>query len=415
MIELGGQILTVERSKCFLRAGVIRFDEGGIESIAWDRDVHSAADGGDLECLIMPGMVDAHLHLPQFPIIGAHGMPLLEWLQRVVFPTEATWMDPRYAAQCTRGVAQQLLRHGTTSVAAYATVHGPATAAAMRVLAEIGIGGLVGQVWMNTGMAEELHCPVDQLIDETAALIDAYPPGARLSAAITPRFALSCDANAMQAAGKLARETGAWVQTHLSETQDEVARVRECFGGRDYVQVYQDFGLCGPRSVLGHGIHLSESEVRRLVDADACIAHCPTANSFLRSGAMPWVRWKQAGLRCVLGSDVGAGYERSMVRVARAMIETASRVLPADQADLIPTAAQAFFEITRGACETFGWLDRGVLKAGCRADVLRVRPDRGWIRPGAGDDTAIDPLSRLLFSWDDRWIDQVWLGGRRKI
>ena len=75
---------------------------------------------------------------------------------------------------------------------------------------------------------------------------------------------------------------------------------------------------------MGHSIHLNAGEVTALKDADTVVAHCPVANSFLGAGSMNRNRLRDGGVRVALGSDVGAGYELSMVRVARSMIETAA-------------------------------------------------------------------------------------------
>lgn len=410
MITFGGQLLLDRGDEaCHVCPGVISVENDRIVKVDLAASPADCDVGGD-DYWVLPGLIDAHLHLPQFDIIGAHGCPLLRWLDEVVFPAEIRWNDVGYATEMTRRVAEQLLGVGTTSVAAYATSHPGSTAAAIEVLKSIGIGGCVGMVGMDRAGPPELLRSADEFFDTSASLIDRFPPDGRMSAAITPRFAVSCTEALLDAAGRLAHQSGAILQTHLAETVAECERVASQFGGRDYLEVYHQTGLLGRTSVLGHAIHLSDAHRAVLAETGTTIAHCPTANSFLRSGAMDRALHRKAGVRVVLGSDIGAGYERSMVRVARAMIETASSLRPAggDSESGWPTAATAWHTITAAAADALGWTSVGRIKVGKTADLVLCRPD-AW-----GRTEAVDSLSQLMFAWDDRWIEQVWLAGHRR-
>jgi guanine deaminase len=356
-------------------------------------------DLGGPGCLVCPGLIDVHLHLPQFDSIGADGMTLLDWLDRVVFPAEARWADPAYAGQMTERVVGQLLAHGTTGIAAYATVHHEAALAAIEVLGRTGMRGYVGQVLMDRNAPAELCRDADQLIAETATLLDRKAVG-RIEPAVTPRFAISCTGPLLEQAGELAGRYGAVVQTHLAETERECALIGELFSGVSYTEVYQRAGLLGPRSILGHGIWLDSQERRTLSETGSIIAHCPTANAFLQSGAMDRAGLLAGGVRLGLGSDVAGGPDRSMVRVARAMIETAKA-----RGSAPPTPAEAWWQITAGNADVLGWDDAGRIAAGRAADLIVFEPDIPWR-------DAPDPLGTLLYAWDDRWLRQVVLEGR---
>ena len=148
MIVTGNLLVSDQARYCSLRPGTIRIVEGVIEDIQWD-EISTNADAGGQDYLITPGFVDAHLHLPQFDLIGAHGMPLLKWLSEATFPAEAKWADVDYAKEMTGRVAKQLISHGTTAIAAYATVHHASAIAAIETLQSIGMHGVVGQVLMD--------------------------------------------------------------------------------------------------------------------------------------------------------------------------------------------------------------------------------------------------------------------------
>ncbi|KAA1258681.1 Guanine deaminase [Rubripirellula obstinata] len=405
MIVAGNLLVPSGLHECSLRPGTIRVVDGLIQQIQWD-EISEHADFGGEGFLITPGFIDAHVHLPQFDLIGAHGMPLLRWLMEATFPAEAKWADVDYAKEMTGRVAKQLIGHGTTGIAAYATVHHQSAIAAIEILRSFGMHGLVGQVLMDREAPSEICRPATQLIDEAAVLQERFPTGndsgARpLSAAVTPRFAIACTEELLIGAGRIAEQYQCFVQSHLAETQAECDLVGQLFDGRSYVSVYQDAGLLNERSIYGHGIHLSASDLTEMSESRAVIAHCPTANSFLRSGIMNRHERCEAGVRVAIGSDIGAGYHRSMVRVAAALIEAAAMI-----GDEFPTAAQAWHCITAGNANVLGLSEVGSIQVGHSADLVVARPNIAWLAGGA------DPLSMAMWAWDDRWIEEVVIRGR---
>lgn len=394
MIYAGQLLLPEGADSVRLAEGVVRVESGVITAVE-EGPLPRGYDRGGPACLISPAFVDTHLHLPQFDMIGAHGAPLLDWLQQVTFPSEAKWADADYARAMTHRVCDQLVACGTRILCAYSSVHAEATAAAIEVLTQRGVRGVVGQALSERFAPPDLVGNPDDLLNQTAELLGRFPPGSPVAAAVTPRFAISCGEELLAGAGRLSAEHGAVIQTHLCETQRECEEVRDLFG-KSYVRVYHDAGLLTERSLLGHGIHLGAKDRSTLTECGAVIAHCPTANSFLRSGAMRLAELHASGVRVSLGSDIGAGYERSMPRVARAMIETASAV-----GDVFPTAAQAWWRITAGNAAAAGLADVGVLREGGWGELLVIEPDTPWL------DGPVDPLATLLWSWDDRWLSAV--------
>ncbi|MEM9417538.1 MAG: amidohydrolase family protein [Planctomycetota bacterium] len=404
---IAGHLLLPDNAKpghVRLSPGHLRLDGEQIAEVV-EGELPHTCDAGGPDALITPGFIDTHLHLPQFDTIGAHGLPLLEWLDGVTFPAEHKWEDPGYARAMTTRVVHQLLAHGTTGICAYATVHHDATEAALETILGLGLRGVVGQTLIERNAPDFLSRPASQLLDETVRLLDAYPAGDRVSAAITPRFAVTCSAELMADLGKLAAERNAFIQSHLAETVPECELIAELFDGTSYVDVYGNAGLLTPRSIYGHGIYLDEADQHTLAQTGAMIAHCPTANSFLRSGTMDRLSHQNHRVRTTLGSDIGGGYERSMARVARAMIEAAASFLDRE-VNALPNASQAWWQITAGNAEALGWQDGGRLAAGASADVVVVQPDIPW------HNSAVDPLERLMWSWDDRWVKQTILRGR---
>ncbi len=111
---LSGQILLNDLpDRARIEPGYLRLQGPVIEEVVLG-EAPTTADAGGPHCLISPGFIDAHLHLPQFDMMGAHGLPLLEWLERSTFPNERKWQDPDYAAAMTHRVIDRLFSHGTT-------------------------------------------------------------------------------------------------------------------------------------------------------------------------------------------------------------------------------------------------------------------------------------------------------------
>ena len=385
--------------RCRIAPGMLRIRDGRIEEVV-QGELSPSADAGGPQYLISPGFVDTHLHLPQFDMIGAHGLPLLQWLNDVTFRAETKWADANYASAMARRAVSQCFSFGTTAICAYASVHQDATAAALRVASDAGMRGAIGQVLMDQQAPQTLCRPAAQLIEETSTLLDLFPPGSSMAAAVTPRFAISCSADLLASAGRLACERSAIIQTHLAETIPECQRVSELFDGLSYVDVYDRAGLLGPRSLFGHGIYLNEVDRHKIATVHSKIAHCPTANSFLQSGTMNRESLVHDKVAVTLGSDIGAGYERSMVRVGRAMIEAAASLGKA-----YPDAATAWHAITTGNANHLGWNDIGRIQPGASADIVMIKPDIPWL------ERTVDPLAQLMFAWDDRWIERTWVRG----
>jgi len=353
-------------------------------------------DLGDEGCLICPGFVDAHVHLSQAEIIGCDGLDLLDWLDRVVYPAEIQWTDPAFAETQAKRAYRLLLGAGTLGYAGYLTAHLHSVVAAIRAGYETPLRAVAGQPLMDR------NAPPELLGRKTARL--ATSRRARLLASVTPRYALCCSEELLRRAGKLA-SGGAPIQTHLAESPRECELVRQLFpDAPHYTGVYDRFGLLTERTLLAHCIHLGDEEWRLIAQRDCVVVHCPTANTFLGSGLFDLDAARRHGVRLALGSDVAAGPDLAMPRVARAMIEVAKvrRMTVADRAS-VPTPAEAWHLITRGNAEALGWHDAGRLEAGAAADLLILRP------PVAMDEHLI---GRLIYNWRDDFIAHRILAGR---
>jgi guanine deaminase len=270
--------------------------------------------------LLLPAFVDAHVHLPQLPVRGCYGAPLLPWLARHVYPAEAAFADPAHAAAESERFFRALAAAGTGTAAVFATVHPEATHRAFEAAEAGGLRIVLGKVLMDRNAPADLLEPAREGIRATLELAERWEGagGGRLHVAVTPRFAPACSAELLSAAGAAARDAGLRVQTHLAESADEIEAVRRGFpDARDYLAVYERAGLAGERSIFAHAIHLEEVDFTRIAAAGSAIACCPSSNAFLGSGPFPLSTARRTGVEIGLGSDVGAGPQLSLLDAGR--------------------------------------------------------------------------------------------------
>lgn len=322
--------------------------------------------------LLMPGFIDTHVHYPQTQIIGAYGAQLIEWLEQYTFVAEQQFSDEAYARATAEIFLRETLRGGTTTTAVYCTSHPVSTDAYFSVAEKLGVRTIAGKVMMDRNAPPALLDTAQSAYDDSLALIKRWHGKGRLSYAVTPRFAPTSTPAQLEAAGALwQRHPGTYMQTHLSENKNEIAWVRELFPEhKGYLDVYEHYGLVGPRAIFGHCVHLEEFEWQKLAQSGSAIAHCPTSNGFLGSGLFDFARalnggHGQAPVRTGLATDVGAGTTLSMLRV----MGEAYKIAQLGGYSL--SAAKALYLATHGAARAL-YLDEriGTLQVGKEADIV---------------------------------------------
>ena len=372
---------------------------------------------------VMPGMVDLHAHLPQLPNAGlGFALDLMTWLDRLTFPTERSWADPAVAERLAPAIFKAFAGAGTTTVLAYGVVFEAAMDAAFRAAEAYGIRAILGKVMMDRGTYDPIIEPstiLDRSLRESADLIDRWhgADGGRLGYAVTPRFAVSCTAEMLRESASLARSTGAWWQSHVSEDPFEIAEVRRLFpDALDYLDVYDRAGALGDRTILAHAIHLSERELARLVDSGSRVAHCPASNLFIGAGVMPLARWLDAGMSVGLGTDVSGGPDASLFSVMRvgAYAQMARRAIAGDEGVILDPFAWLRMATLDGA-RALGLDDViGSVEVGKEADLIVVDPSLTAALPGGpADDDPGDLMSRLIFRTHPDMVRAAWVRGRR--
>ncbi len=376
-----------------VRDGAVLIEEGVIVAAGPFDDVRRSP-GAELvkwqhspEAVLIPGLIDVHAHLPQYPVVARVEEALLPWLQRHVFPVEK-----EFNAATARDLAplfyESLARNGTTCAMLYTTIYEESCDVAFEAAERSGLRLILGKVMMDDGsyggLPPEKILPLS--LEQSERLCRKWHgrDGGRIEYAFSPRFAVTCSEELMREAGLLARKFDAYIQTHLSENRHEIEVVRARFPQfPSYTAVYEACGLLGERSVLGHCIHLAPDEIALLAESRAVIAHCPTSNLFLNSGIMPLDRLLDAGLRVGIASDVAGGPELNLWQVMRSTIESQKARSFYEPGVRVPTTADVFHLATLGGAAALG-KERliGTFDVGKEADIVAL--DLGTVQAYGG-------------------------------
>ncbi len=370
--------------------------------------------------LVMPGLVDLHVHLPQVPAAGlGAGLDLMTWLDRYIFPLERSF-DEAAADRLMPQILRAMARAGTTTMLAYGAIWPDSLHAAFRAAEAHGIRAVIGKVMMDELTYDE-RLPRERILDvslkQSAELCERWHGAdeGRLRYAFTPRFAVSCSAEMLHESASLARHYGAYWQTHLSEDRGEIAEVARRFPeALDYLDVYDRAGALGERTILAHAVYLSHRELERIVESGSRVAHCPASNLFLASGVMPLARYLEAGAVVGLGSDVAGGPDLSMVTQMRvgAYVQNALRTVGDDRRAIHDPLGWLRLGTLEGA-RALGMDETiGSLEAGKQADLIAVDPARTAPLPGIDSDDPAEIASRLIFRGHPEMVQAAWVRGR---
>ena len=362
--------------------------------------------------LLMPGFIDAHIHMPQAQVIASWGAQLLDWLNTYTFPAESKFAEPTHAERIAEAFLDELLRHGTTTAVAYCSSHPPSVDAYFAAAEARGVRMVGGKVMMDRNCPDGVRDTAQSSYDDTKALIAKWHGKGRALYAISPRFAITSTPEQMAMAQALVAEhPDLHMQTHLSENRDEIDFTLSLYPkARDYLDVYESYGLLGPRSLFGHAIHLSDRETAAMAATGSVAVFCPTSNLFLGSGLYDKVGLRETGVRRAVATDVGGGTNYSMLRT----LDEGYKVLALRGQKLDPLTA--FWWVTRGNADALGLADAiGTLAPGSEADVvvLDARATPAMALRAETIETLAEELFLLETLGDDRAVAATYVAGER--
>lgn len=372
---------------------------------------------------LIPGLVDLHIHAPQFPQLGtALDVPLEEWLQRYTFPLEARYADLAFASRVYDALVKRLLANGTTTAVYFATIHGPASLRLAETCVAQGQRALVGRVAMD----DPHGCPdyyrdADAItaIHDTATFVDAVraiPGNTLVEPVITPRFIPACSDEALQGLGELARDKGAAVQTHCSESDWEHGFVIDRYGMSD-TRALDSFGLLTRRTVLAHAGFIDAEDMDLIRARGAGVAHCPLSNTYFANAVFPLRRALEKSVRVGLGTDISGGPSAFLLDNARAAV-AGSRMLESGVDPVAPASERgvddsrvdfrdAFWLATAGGADVLD-VPVGLFASGRQFDAVLVDlPDAGLVAQSTDD-----RLQCIVMQATTGDLKATWVAGR---
>jgi guanine deaminase len=350
-------------------------------------------------------------------------MELLEWLNKNAFPEEAKYRDSGYASEAYARFIIHEKKGPNTRLCVFASIHVPSTILLMDMLEESGLVCLIGKVNMDRNCPEYLR--EDNSTGATREWLESFFKGRKdgryknSSPILTPRFIPSCSGELMKSLGKIQREYGLPVQSHLSENRKEIEWVKTlCPESENYADAYANFGLLGNGvpTVMAHCVWSDEKEMDFLAKRGVYVAHCPQSNMNLSSGIAPVRSFMERGINLGLGSDVAGGTHSSIFRAMTDAIQVSklrqTLISPAEKA---LTMEEAFYMGSAGGGSFFGKLHSmdessdlyqgagpsGSFESGWDFDALIIDDSNlgGNVRL-----SIRDRLERVVYLSDDRHI-----------
>ena len=377
-------------------------------------------DYGDL--LIFPGMVDLHVHAPQYAFRGmCMDLELMDWLNQYTFPEEEKYENLEYAEKAYGMFVDALKKGATTRACIFATRHRYATELLMDKMEQSGLISFVGKVNMDREASEDLT--------EESAEISAYTTFGWINAVkdkyqntmpiLTPRFIPCCTDQLMEELRQIQMAYGIPVQSHLSESKGEIEFVKflrpeDSF----YGESYNDYDLFGKnddngtdvKTVMAHCVWSTEEEVELMRKNGVFVAHCPASNMNLTSGIAPIRKYLNLGLNVGLGSDVAGGHSASIFRAITDAIQVSKMYFRMVDESVKPLVfSESFYLATKGGGQFFGKV--GSFEEGYEFDAV-VLDDK--VLPHPQKLNLAERMERAVYlGLDEKCITAKYVAGRK--
>ncbi|NPD44447.1 MULTISPECIES: guanine deaminase [unclassified Lentimicrobium] len=399
----------------FFEDGLLIMDHGLVKALGSYKDLKSQWSSQVViehyrDRILMPGFIDAHIHGVQTAVMASYGADLLQWLKEYTFPLENQFSDADFAKKATHFFFRQMLKNGTTTAAIYSSVHQESIVAIMEEALRLNMRIQAGKTNMDRNAPANLCEATNETFKIGEELIQKYEGKGRLNYLLTPRFAITSTPEQLQQLQLLKEKyPHIGVQTHISENHEEIESTKNLFPDRkDYLDVYEHYDLVEKNTLLGHAIHFSVDEWKRVKESNASLVHCPTSNLFLGSGLFNLQKAWEEDIPLALASDVGGGMSFSMLKTAAAAYQVAA--LRGYKA----TALQLFYLLTLGGARAMGLDDKiGNFEIGKEADFILLDSSNIELVDERlkTAKTLEEKLFAILILGDDRLMDSVWLMG----
>ena len=380
-----------------------------------------------LDCgdkLIFPGMIDLHIHAPQYAFRGmCMDLELMDWLNSYTFPEEEKYENTEYAEKAYSIFVDALKKSATTRSCIFATRHRLATELLMALMEQSGLISYVGKVNMDREASEALT--------EDSADISAYTTFGWINAVkdkfkntkpiLTPRFIPCCTDKLMEELREIQMAYGIPVQSHLSESKGEIDFVKSLRPDNAfYGDSYNEYDLFGKnddidtdvKTVMAHCVWSTDEEVKMMKNNGVFVAHCPASNINLTSGIAPMRKYLDLGLKIGLGTDIAGGHSESVFRAITDTIQVSKMYFRMVDESYKPLVfSEAFYLATMGGGEFFGKV--GCFEEGYEFDAV-VMDDSILAHPQSLN--LSERMERAVYlGLDEKNITDKFVAGRKVI
>ena len=372
--------------------------------------------------LIIPGMVDLHVHAPQYAFRGmCMDLELMEWLNNYTFPEEEKYEDIEYAKKAYKIFVDDLKNSATTRAVIFATRHRHATEVLMEQMEESGLVSYVGKVNMDREATEKLEEESPEMSAfQTFGWINATKDKfVNTKPILTPRFIPSCTDKLMEELREIQMAYGIPVQSHLSESPGEIDFVKFLRPNNEfYGDSYNEYDLFGynddidenVKTVMAHCVWSTDKEVDLMRKNGVFIAHCPASNTNLTSGIAPIRKYIDLNMNVGLGSDIAGGHSLSIFRAVTDTIQMSKMYFRLVNSNYKPIVfSEALYLATKGGGKFFNKV--GSFEEGYEFDAL-VLNDECLKHPQ--ELTILERLERMFYlSLDEKGIVSKFVRGNR--
>jgi 5-methylthioadenosine/S-adenosylhomocysteine deaminase len=399
-------VVPVEPARCVLEGHSIALRAGRIVSIAPSEEVHERFTSPTHVALashvLLPGLVNLHTHAAMTLLRGyGDDTPLMEWLQRYIWPVETRYVSPAFVRDGTMLACAEMLRSGITCFSDMYFFPESAAEAAV----DAGMRAAIGMIVIE--MPSPYAGDARDYLAKGLAMRDALRDEPLLSFCLAPHAPYTVSDPTLERIATYAAELDLPIHTHVHESNDEIRESLSAHGMRPLARL-QRLGLVGPGLIAVHAIHLEAHELAMLAQYGCSVAHCPSSNLKLASGIADVSRMLASDINVGLGTDGAASNNRldvlNEMRTAALLAKGTS-----GDASTLP-AHQALHMATLAGAKALG-LDAqiGSLAVGKRADITAIDLSDIDVAP------CYDPVSDLVYAAGREHVSHVWVEGRLRV
>ena len=404
----GGTLLILDPGATVLRGADLLVRDGRIASFGRPEPPPGTRVLDISGCLVLPGLIQGHIHLGQTFFRGlAEQRRLLSWLRERIWPLEAAH-DDESAYWCGLLGAAECLLGGTTTIQDIGI--GPGARGLLRAIDDSGLRAFAGLCLMDSGetLPAAMRQPTDAVLAEAETLGDGFDgaAGGRLRYVLNPRFILTCSDPLWDGIRDLAHRRSWPVHTQALEQQEETQVVRTIKEGRDEIEYFAERGVLATDLRLAHGVWLTRNHLERARNGRFSVVHCPSSNLKLGSGIADLLAIREAGVPVGIGCD-GAACSNHLDNFQE--LRLAALLQKVKHGPEAFTGLDALRLATSEGARALGLHDEiGTLEPGKLADLVVLSSDRPelWTAPQA------DPHDVVAFGASQGAVRHVLVEGR---